>query len=472
MDYTAYTLLTDFCIISICLFIAQILRSKVKFFQNFFVPSSLIAGFIGLFAGSQFLDIAPFSDQASTYSALLVYVLFSTLFLGKSERLNVKKVLKKTGNSFYINMASEIICFGLPLVLGAGILMVLLPQVFPEISILMPAGFVGGHGYAAAIGETLNKQLGRDDCIVIGQTFATIGLMTGIFGGVICINYATKKGATRCISHAGDLPDACKTGMVPAEDRISMGDETVHPMAIDPLAWHGLLVIMASGLGYGAYYLYKNILPNYRIPLINIYTHDIEIPIVCLTMVMGLLIQVFLNRSGYGDYVDKRVVDRIGSAVTDYLVAFGVATIQISVVIEFFWPLLILCIIGTAWALTLVFYVGRRGFNNYWFERSIFIFGYLTGVVAIGVTLLRIVDPKMETGTLDDFGMGYTLQSFVEIFLVTFLPVLIVQIGCIPVGIVVTGAGVALLILNARQFGIKRIPMDQLRPGESLDTKM
>ncbi len=472
MDYTAYTLLTDFAIISVCLFIAQIMRSKIKFFQNFFVPSSLIAGFIGLFAGSQFLDIAPFSSQASGYSALLVYVLFSTLFLGKSERLNVKKVLKKTGNSFYINMASEIICFGLPLVLGAGILMMLLPDVFPEISILMPAGFVGGHGYAAAIGTTLNSQLGREDCIIIGQTFATIGLITGIFGGVICINYATKKGATRCISHAGSLPQSCKTGLVPPEERGSMGDETVHPMAIDPLAWHGLLVIMASGLGYGAYILYKEILPNYKIPIFNIYTHDVEIPIVCLTMIAGLLIQVFLNRTGYGDYVDKRIVDRIGSTVTDYLVAFGVATIQVSVVLEFLWPLIILCIIGTAWALFLVFYVGRRGFNNYWFERSIFIFGYLTGVVAIGVTLLRIVDPKMETGTLDDFGMGYTLQSFVEIFLVTFLPIFIVQIGCIPVGIVTVAAGVALLLINRKQFGVKKMPMDALRPGESLDTKI
>ncbi len=472
MDYTAYTLLTDFCIMSLCLFAAQIMRSKLKFFQNFYVPASLIAGFIGLIVGPQILDIAPFSSQATGYSALLVYVLFSTLFLGKSERMNVRKVIRKTGNSFFINMASELICFGLPLVVGAAILMVFLPDVFPEISILMPAGFVGGHGYAAAIGTSLNGLLGREDGVVVGQTFATIGLMTGIFGGVICINFATKKGATRCISEIGSLPESCKTGMVPEEERISMGDETVNPMAMDPLAWHGMLVLMASGLGYGAYVLYKQILPNVQIPFTNLWTHDIEIPIVCLTMICGLLIQIFLNQSGYGEYVDKRIIDRIGSAVTDYLVAFGVATIQIDVVLEYLWPIIILCSIGTAWALFLVFYVGRRGFRNYWFERSIFIFGYLTGVVAIGVTLLRIVDPKMKSGTLDDFGMGYTIQSFVEIFLVTMLPIFICQIGCIPVGVVVLASGIALLIFNRMQFGVHTGPMDELRVGESLDTKL
>ena len=42
----------------------------------------------------------------------------------------------------------------------------------------------------------------------------------------------------------------------------------------------------------------------------------------------------------------------------------------------------------------LVFVVGQKLFRNFWFERSIFVFGWTTGVVAIGVTLLRIVDPE------------------------------------------------------------------------------
>ena len=48
--------------------------------------------------------------------------------------------------------------------------------------------------------------MGREDGVVIGQTFATIGLLTGLFGGIACINYATRKGATRLVDKAESLP--------------------------------------------------------------------------------------------------------------------------------------------------------------------------------------------------------------------------------------------------------------------------
>ena len=104
--------------------------------------------------------------------------------------------------------------------------------------------------------------------------------------------------------------------------------------------------------------------------------------------------------------------------VTDYLVGFGVASISITVVMEFVGPILLLCVLGTLTSLTLVFFVGRKLFHNFWFERSIFVFGWTTGVVAIGVTLLRIVDPEAKSGTLNDYGtcLLYTSDKTTIIF--------------------------------------------------------
>ena len=62
-------------------------------------------------------------------------------------------------------------------------------------------------------------------------------------------------------------------------------------------------------------------------------------------------------------------------------------------------PILLLCVLGIITPFVFVFFVGRKLFHNFWFERSIFIFGWITGVVAIGVTLLRIVDPEGKSGT-------------------------------------------------------------------------
>ncbi|GAA0181776.1 sodium/glutamate symporter [Clostridium sediminicola] len=455
MSFGPYSMLIDFCIMSVFLFIAQMLRSKVKFFQNYYIPASLIAGFLALFMGPQFLNVLPFSQSTGSYPYLLVCVLFAGIFLGKTEKLHLKKIVNKVGDTFLINMSSEVICFGVALLLGGSLMFILFPNVFNEICVLLPAGFMGGHGYAAAIGGTLNGLLGRTDGVVIGQTFATFGLLSGIFGGILCINFATRKGATRLISSIGSLPQECKTGMIPPEKRPSMGEETIHPMSMDPLAWHIVLILMATGMGYGIYKLYKPYAPN------------IEVPMMCLTMMAGVFIQTVLNKIGYGGYVDKKIVDRVGSGVTDYLVAFGIATIKISVVMQFIGPILVLCAVGIAWPFVMVFFVGRKLFRNFWFERSIFIFGYITGVVAVGVTLLRIVDPEMKSGTLDDFGTSYTLQSIVELFIVTMVPVFAVQIGTIPVGAVLTSIGVCMLILCKVKYGSYKMPMHQLRKGES-----
>ena len=319
----------------------------------------------------------------------------------------------------------------------------------------MPSGYCGGHGYASTIGTALNNLLGRDDGVIIGQTFATMGLLTGLFVGIACINYATRKGATRLVEKAESLPEDCRTGIVPAGKRTSMGEETINPMSMDPLAWHLALTLIATLAGYKFYDWYKQYLP------------DIELPVMCLTMIFGVIIQTILNHTPFRDSVDEHVEGRIGSMVTDYLVGFGVTSISITVVIEFAGPILLLCLLGAFTSLSFVFIIGRKLFHNFWFERSIFVFGWTTGVVAIGVTLLRIVDPEAKSGTLNDYGYAYTIQSIIEVFIVALTPILAVSMGCITVGLIETGIALALFLISGVIFGVHKEKMNELRPGEA-----
>lgn len=104
----------------------------------------------------------------------------------------------------------------------------------------------------------------------------------------------------------------------------------------------------------------------------------------------------------------------------------------------------------------MVLCVGRKLFHNYWFERSIFIFGWCTGVVAIGVTLLRICDPEMKSETLDDYGTAYALISIIEVFIVALTPQLAVSFGCSIVGAVELLIGVLLLLFCAKAYGVHK----------------
>ena len=51
MEFNAYSMLVDFMWAGIFLFVAKMLREKIKILQSLFVPVSLLAGFIGLALG-------------------------------------------------------------------------------------------------------------------------------------------------------------------------------------------------------------------------------------------------------------------------------------------------------------------------------------------------------------------------------------------------------------------------------------
>ena len=78
---TVYDLLVDFTIASALILVGQFLRAKIKFFQEFFMPASMIAGFLGLFLGKQFLNVLPFSASAGSYTGVLIIIIFGVVGL-------------------------------------------------------------------------------------------------------------------------------------------------------------------------------------------------------------------------------------------------------------------------------------------------------------------------------------------------------------------------------------------------------
>lgn len=456
MTFGPYDMLMDFALMSILLFVAQLMRSRIKIIQNLYLPSSLIAGFIGLFLGYQFLDVIPFSENIGSYPFLLVVVLFASLFIGIKEKQSLKKVIDKVGDSFTLNMAAEFGQFGFAILAGTMMLLTFFPEVYHPFALLLPAGFVGGHGYAAAIGGALQDLTGWDEAITIGQTFATIGLLLGIFGGLIMINIATRTKATRFIKTMGELPKSMQTGLVPPSEQVSMGKQTVNPMSIDPLSWHVLLILVATAGGYYG--------TNWLNGIFNI-----SLPMMSVAMLTGVILNGLLNLTNMNQYVDKAVVTRIGSSSTDYLVAFGVASIRISVVVQYAVPIILMVLLGILFCLFNVYFIGRTLFRNFWFERSIFMFGWTTGVVAMGVTLLRIVDPEFRSKTLEDYGMAYVFIAIVEVFIVTITPLYVVMGPghAMVAGAVLLLLAVALWIITGVRYGFYKGSMSTIRDGEA-----
>lgn len=405
---TIYSLLTDFAIASLLILIGQFLRSKLKFFQEFFVPASLIGGLLGLIGGPMVLNILPFSSDFGSYSGCFIIIVFTVVGINGFEFGKAgggKEEVQRIVSFQLYRLFSFFIQFAIP---GAVTLLVLVkiwPDLNPMFGILLASGFTGGHGTAAAVGATC-QTLGWADGLDLGITFATFGIFTGVFGGLILIKLAARKGYTCYVKDVKYLSQDLKTGLVQPGNRASMGEETISSVSLDTMAFHMSLIML---LGGGGYMLNKYVIGNEALPV-----HLKGVPDFTVAYILALIFFLIFKKTPLYKYVDKTVNTRISGMFTDYLVCFAVASVNPTVLVNYAGPLAIMTVVGICIVVFCIFPFGFLMNKKCWFEHCIFVYGYNTGVFAIGFVLLRIVDPENRSMTVEDTAMT-PIGSFVEI---------------------------------------------------------
>lgn len=439
MNYTATSLLYDIGCISVLMLIAKVIRSKVKLIQRLYIPSALIAGFLGLFLGKQFLNILPFSSEIGNYAGILIAFVFGSMFIGSKRKVSFKSMFNSVGDCFLVNGAAEIAQFALFTLIGVTVLPLLFPGINSAFGLMLPSGFVGGHGTAAAIGGVLAES-GWADATSIGQTFATVGLLGGIIIGVIIINIGARKGNTAVIKGVGELPDDMLTGLISEDNRTEFGKNTVNAMSIDTFTWHFTLIAVAVGLAYLINTGLKIAFPS------------ISFPVYGLALICSIIVQGVLRLLKMDSYVDKKIITHIGSSATDYLVAFGVASINVSVVVNYLIPIIALSVIGFIFVVSWFWLISPKCYRNYWFERGIYVFGLNTGVMATGVILLRITDPEFKTGVLEDFGFAWIFLSFMDMLIVSFSPMFVLNGSAVVSSVVLLLVSVTCILICKKYF--------------------
>ena len=98
---TLTTVLIDISAVSVLLFLAFLIRQKIPFFYKYYIPTSLIAGILGLLLGPQVLgQFSPvhlqFSEWISQWTNFLFAFIFATSFLGTSTGKFGRDVLSTT----------------------------------------------------------------------------------------------------------------------------------------------------------------------------------------------------------------------------------------------------------------------------------------------------------------------------------------------------------------------------------------
>lgn len=452
-------MILDFALMSLLLLVAHLIRARLRFLQALHLPTPILAGFLGLLLGPQGLNCwfervqlsLPWSEDSSTYPYPLVVLLFGTLFLGHNARKTTfRETLHRSGDTFFYNLAAEIGQHGIALLFGVFVVAHVFPDLPAGFASLMPAGFAGGHGTATVFSKAFENQ---EVAQSVGYTFATLGLLAAMLGGIILVNIGTYCGWTRLVSSASSTSLASQQGFVPAAERESIGSQTVSASALDPLTWHVSLALVTFAVAYGVDQIVREL-------------WAVELPLFALATVAGALLQKILNVVGVGSYIDRKVMARVGSTAADYLIAFAVATIRIDVVVEYAAPIALLAGVGIVYSVALLWLMGRKMFHNYWFERSLFTYGWCTGIVGYGIALLRIVDPQFRTRTAEDYGLSYVFIAPVIIVLLTVLPPLVTGGSSLACGIVLTSIFLVCIVCSRWLVGWFPHPPNQPRADE------
>jgi ESS family glutamate:Na+ symporter len=231
---------------------------------------------------------------------------------------------------------------------------------------LAPMGLNEGPGQALSIGRLWEDDYGFANAASIGATIASIGFLVAYGGGLLA-----------------------------ARNR----DRPVEPL---PAAgrWSRATVAVAIALATGYTVLYQAVFHGFG--LIGEDVRDLVLAVMFfVALLAGMAVRLLLRRRGRGidgDYtraVAMVAVDWLTVAILGSLTWDAVSGVAIE---------LIGVIIGAVVATVAVLGVARRWIDQWRRERTLALFGTVTGTAASGLALLALADPELESPVAAELG--------------------------------------------------------------------
>ena len=384
--------------------------------ERFGLPIAVISGVVGISVGPfgfvHFLSKET-TNVWSNFPTPLLSLVFATLMMGRPIP-NINGLVRPILNQFLLALS---LGFG-QFFIGGLVVKYLLSQYMdtnPLMGCLIEVGFEGGHGAASIIGESFNR-LGFPIGLDLGLAMATMGLLSSSILGSIFIFI----GRTLGLSDTKEILEKKDDVNVNTKIRI--------------FADLRILIINLgfSGLAISFGFLLLTFL-RFTSSSLGQFSQEIifSLPVFPFILIGSLIIRYILEKTKNTEFISNILQREIGILSTDLLIFTAMASLDIDVVFENWILILVFTIFGLFWNLICIAYFAYFIFDDYWFEKSLIEFGNSTGVVASGLLLLRLADPKNISKTLPIFT---SKQLFAQLILsgglfTVLAPLIISKIG-------------------------------------------
>ena len=382
---TLTDVLKDFAYLSVLILIGFELRKHIKLFQRFFIPTSLIAGTIGMFLSEGWVGTLapvyiPFSSGIGQWSGVLVIVVCATMFLGLELNQVGRDGMSTTFMAGAAHQGQMIV--GLAIAAAFGLFMTV-PYQFGYMGVW---GFYAGHGNATTVGNIIQDAGLWDDAVGVGVTFATIGILCGIIIGMVIINIGAKKGLTHIKMSFEEMDEAERTGYIRPENRVSVGSGVTNVSSLDPLAFQLAIVGAVVVIGVAI-----------RAVLMKIHPIMSRFPLVGAVLVSSMVVGFIINKTSLKERIDRKLMSRITGTALEYMITAAIATTSKQIFVDYALPLVIISAAMVLVNLFVYFVLGKRWLKDNPFETGVGLFGMACGVLATGLMLVKVMDPDNET---------------------------------------------------------------------------
>ena len=415
----SWSYIWEILVISLFLGLATYIKRSFKFFKKFFIPNSIIAGFIGLLLGPQILNLVPFdSNRLGT----IIYHLMSIGFIALALKDRTTKKNKDIVNTGIIivngYVLQGIIGFGLSLLL----VYTFMPDLFPVFGMLLPLGYGQGAGQAYSMGRSW-EALGFVNGGNIGLTMATMGLLWACIGGIPLMNYLIRVQKIKPAHSLTDPDMNVVKGEIHKED---VGDtESVDGFSIQLftigiiylatyLALSGLTVVLSKLGTFGS--------------TLSAMLWGFSFIVAALFAILFRFIFDILRKKKIvtREYTSNFLLERISGGAFDFMITASIAAISITIFRQYLIPTLLIGTIGGIITVVYIIFVCKRIYKTDVLENMLALYGNLTGVISTGLALVKEIDPNLESSAGRNLVLGSGAGLFVGFPLMLLLNVPVV----------------------------------------------
>ncbi len=440
---------------AVLLAIGFVFINSITFLKRLQLPVSIVAGLLGLLFANISIEYFEFGVNArgifpekyflqmQKVPGIFINIVFATLMLGMP-KLNIGKSIR---------LASPNIVMGHGFAWGqhfvGALLAIFVFSYFYEnsqyMAPLIAIGFQGGHGTAAGLSVPFGN-LNFNEAVDLGLGVATGGVLIGLLSGIVIFKLVSRNGGqpTKNSKFNDFISDSDYEDKDTDKKNMKLNKNMVSMFSVQ-FGIIGVVIFTGWAILEGLSYLESSIFPDSKVSLMA------YIPLFPMVLIASILLNALFQKTGVHKFLDRKVIEQIGTMSLDFLIVCAVVTLNLKVLMDYKLAVGTLLLAGLVWNIGILLLFARFIYPNPWYVFALPDYGGATATTASGLLLADVADPQRLTSSKTAYMFK---QPFYEPFmgggLVTALSIPLIKFWGIWSYLLITV--VALLIVAAFGF--------------------